>query len=114
MSGPNKQRAAEILPVLQEWAKTITAIDHEIGLLRAMFLFVEAPITDAIYALADNYTEAISLQVGDKSDWLAYYWAERDMGKRGPAMIHMPCGTEVRMRTIRDLARVIAWEVARA
>lgn len=114
MSGPNKQRAAEILPVLQEWAKTITAIDREIGLLRAMFLFVEAPITDAIYALADNYTEAISLQVGDKSDWLAYYWNERDMGRAGPTTVGMPCGTKVRLSTVRDLARVIAWEVAPA
>lgn len=109
MSGPNKQRLAEILPVLAEWAATIDAMEREITPLRAMFKFVESPLTDAIYALADRYTKAIALQVGDADDWLDYYWNERDMGRAGPTAVGMPCGTEVLLSTIRDLARVIAW-----
>ncbi len=114
MSGPNKQRLAEILPVLAEWAATIHAMEREITPLRAMFKFVESPLTDAIYTLANRYTRAIALQVGDTESWLDYYWTERDMGRAGPTTVGMPDGTEIRLSTIRDLARVIAWEAGDA
>lgn len=109
MSGPNKKRVAEILPVLAEWAATITAMEREITPLRAMFKFVESPLTDAIYTLADRYTQAIALQVGDTGGWLDYYWNERDMGRRGPTTV-TAWGVEIRLSTVRDLARLIALE----
>ena len=54
------------------------------------------------------YTVAVSEIVGDREDWLQWYELECDMGIN-PKEARSDTGTVIKVRTLRQLARVIAW-----
>ena len=55
------------------------------------------------------YTEAVGKLIGDRCAWLQWYELECDMGKR-PLVAVFPDGVEREVRTLRNLAQLIADE----
>lgn len=60
-----------------------------------------------MFDLWDAYTAAVGESVGDRGQWLQWFEAECYMG-RNPTEVVLSDGREVRIRTLRQLARLIA------
>ncbi len=110
---PTKQHAQRIktvLPFLEEWSSTISELDEQVSRVRSLFQFVESPLTDAIDKTANQYTKMVSQVVGDRCDWLFWFWHENDMGARGyevwPQGVQKPY---VKVNNLHDLAYVISF-----
>ena len=104
---------AEILPVLQRWAETVTAADEALALLAsAVGSEPEAPVPQAMYALQGLADEWAAERIGTSTHWLEWYRLENDMGERGHE-----AGWEDDMRPIRsleDFAALLAGDIQRA
>jgi hypothetical protein len=85
-----------LLTAQYEALQALTSADCECALLK--------PVWDVWSA----YTVAVSELVGDKNDWLQWYELECDMG-RAPKEVTTLGGRTVKVKTIRQLARVIAY-----
>jgi hypothetical protein len=72
----------------------LTGCDYDCDLLK--------PILDTWGA----YTVAISEIVGDYGFWLEYYQDDCQMGRR-PMLVVLTNGTEIKLKTLKQLARVI-------
>lgn len=96
----------EMLPILTEWQDTIVGAEFEIErCLSPLGLTPESPLYEIPWRLMDAYTKAVSAQVGDQDEWLAWYWADNEMGsKKLEAMVN---GKYRKIKNLRDLARVI-------
>lgn len=97
----------EMLPHLERWKATIVQADVDIAQFIAPLRPIpESALYDIPYRLMDAYTNAVSALIGDRDEWLAWYWAENEMGaKRMEAMIG---GKYRKIGSIKQLARAIA------
>lgn len=97
---------AEMLPLLEKWQDIILAAETDIEhVLPPLGLTPESPLYTIPWNLMDAYTEAVSALVGDQDEWLAWYWADNEMGaKKREATVN---GKFRKIRNLRDLARVI-------
>lgn len=81
MSYPNK---AETLQILNDWHYQHDRITELMdGMGKSIGLLPEGPLFETVWGMFDAYTKSISELVGDKGDWLAWYYLENDMGARG-------------------------------
>ena len=98
---------ADMLPHLERWKATIVQAEVAIAQFIAPLRPIpESALYDIPYRLMDAYTSAVSAQVGDQDEWLSWFWADNEMGrKKLEAMIN---GKHRKIRTLKDLARAIA------
>jgi len=101
----------EMLPKLEAWCATMREMEKQYDALRALMgIEPDCPLSLAIMELQAVATTATAAAVGDRSGWLDYYWLECNMGagmlsgRHGSATIG---GKEYRIRTLKQLARVI-------
>lgn len=101
------QRLDQVVVRLQAWAARQQAIDKQYNALRALVgCDLESPLLAALFDVWTAYTVAVSEIVGDKAEWLQWYELECDMGRR-PKEVHSTGGRKIKVRTLRQLARVI-------
>lgn len=107
---PSRARnAAEMVPVLQGWQRHMLAADAQISEAQAFGLRVESPLIQAVFELKSALTASVAAQVGDSVDgWLEWWWLENAMGKRGLEASSSIAGKMRPIRTLKQLARLIA------
>jgi hypothetical protein len=104
MSDP--MTAAEMLPLLKQWAERHAALSKQMDALAAIFGGAfEGPLFDAVWLTWDAYTEQLSHRIGDDHEWLQWYCGDNDMGAKG--LTARSWTQEIDVRTLRQLARVI-------
>ena len=101
---------AETLPMLEKWASTYRDVEAQMAVLRALMgTEVERPLPKAVYAMFDEYTAAVSRNVGDADDWLAWFCFDCEMGV-APKEVHRKwSGKKVKIKTLNQLAALL-WE----
>ena len=96
----------KILTELTAWQMQIDQSNKMIDqLITPLMLSPESPLYSAIWSLQGALTMAVAKNVGDESDWMDWFHAENQMGKR--AMDACP-GTGKPTRKIKTLAD-LAW-----
>jgi len=102
------ERIKAMLPHLERWAAHKAELEKQLDALHQVTGGgVEAPLPDAIWRLWDTYTDAVAKLVGDTTEWLNWFSMENDMGAKG-LEVHSLGGRSKKIRTLRDLAAVIA------
>lgn len=101
----------EIACSLEMWRGRREALDAQLDALDAVLKTTpENPLREAIEGIWMGYTVAMSQLIGDKAEWLQWYWLERQMGNK-PGDVH-PAEGAAKITVTRDvltLANVIAW-----
>lgn len=98
--------AAEMLPLLKQWADRHTALGAQMDALAAPFGgSIDGPLFEAVWHTWDGYTTQLSHRIGDQHDWLDWYCAENDMGRK--ALAATSWSRTIKVRTLRHLATVI-------
>ena len=97
--------ASEMLPILTEWRDTLRAAESDIErFIGPLKCSPESPLYAIPWNLMEAYTDAVSLAVGDRDEWLAWYASDNEWGaKKREAMVN---GKYRKIKTLRDLARV--------
>ena len=97
--------SADILPILTEWLSIMQQSDHELeAVLGPLRLIPESPLYKIPWNLMDSYTKAVAAQVGDQEEWLAWFYAENNMGMaKREVMVH---GKDLSLR----MAGAFRWE----
>lgn len=96
MSYPDKKQS---LFLLQKWLAMHAGLARMMSNAEAVFgSMVESPFFETTWKNFDTYTEALALLLGDKLDWLAWYYSENQMGARSHA-----AGYDGRLRKIKNL-----------
>lgn len=99
--------ADQIEPILQAWMDKQIAVEARLDLIYATLgADPGSPLMEAIYWLMDAHTKAVEKIVGDDEGWLTWFAIETDWGR---AAHHAQIkNMAVRVRTIKQLARVVA------
>lgn len=102
-------KVAEIVSHLEAWKTSCVEVEKRIECLRELTgAMPDCELLAPIYAMQDAYTKAVGAIVGDDGGWMSWYVHECDMG-RNPMSAFSVSGIEIRVKTLRHLARVIAW-----
>ena len=98
------------LPQLEKWAATYRDVEAQMQVLRCLLgTEVERPLPKAVYAMFDEYTAAVSRNVGDADDWLAWFCFDCEMGV-APKEVHRKwSGKKVKIQNLKQLAALL-WE----
>jgi hypothetical protein len=100
-------KPAEMLPLLQEWAKRHEALRAQMDALQAALgNAVDGPLGIAVWNVADAYTNTLSALIGDRLLWLDWYATQNDMGRAG-LTISVSGSRARKVRNLRQLARVV-------
>ena len=74
----------EKLARLNRWVEDHNRMESQMEALASVVgPMVESPLFEAVWAMFDSYTDAVSMSVGDRQKWLYWYAWENDMGKKG-------------------------------
>ena len=74
---------------LKEWENSITKINDCMDSLRkSVGCNPETPLFDSVYEALTRYTGVLAEQIGDKAEWLDYYWHECRLGK-SPGLVRI-------------------------
>jgi hypothetical protein len=97
------------LALLKEWKEQIQHSESALDRVReAVGLDFDGPMNVAVCELQVAYTKAVAMLVGDRAEWLEWYWLENVMGaKAHPAG---PSGKTRPIKTIDDLLWLIEVE----
>lgn len=101
---------AVTLPMLEKWASTYRGVEAQMAVLRALMgAEVECPLPKAVYAMFDEYTAAVSRNVGDADGWLAWYCFDCAMGAAAKEVHWKWSGKKVKIKNLKQLAALL-WE----
>jgi hypothetical protein len=93
----------EKLALLKEWQERIKKMTLAIDRIdRAIGLDPDGPMFEANGELMVAYTKAVAALLGDRAEWLDWYWLENAMG----AKAH-PAGPKGKMRPIKTLGHLL-------
>lgn len=99
----------EIVKRLEAWADRQRHLQAQYEALRALTnADFECALLAPVWSVWSAYTVAVSELVGDENEWLQWYEQECDMGRR-PKEVTSLGGKTIKVRTLRQLARVIAY-----
>jgi hypothetical protein len=99
----------EIVIRLEAWAKRREALHAQYKELEALTgAHCECELLKPVWSIWGAYTVAVSELVGDQNEWLQWYELECDMGRK-PKEVTSLGGKTVKVRTLRQLARVITY-----
>jgi hypothetical protein len=93
------------MKLLQEWQTTIKNSDKVLANIDKAIGPTDGPLKESIWRMQATYTRAISLIVGDESEWLEWFACENDMGKKALAA---STGTGKPLKPIKTLAQLLA------
>ena len=73
----------EKLARLNRWVEDHNRMEAQMEALASVVgPMVESPLFEAVWAMFDSYTDAVSANIGDGQKWLDWYLWENDMGKK--------------------------------
>ena len=99
----------EIVTRLEAWADRGRKLHAQCDALHALTgTDYDSALLAPVWAVWSAYTVAVSELVGDKSEWLQWYEMECGMGRK-PKQVTTLSGKTIKVRTVRQLARVIAY-----
>jgi hypothetical protein len=99
----------EIVMRLNAWATRQRLLTAQYKALQALTnADCECALLRPVWDVWSAYTMAVSELVGDTNEWLQWYELECDMGRK-PKEVTSLGGKTVKVKTIRQLARVIAY-----
>ena len=99
----------QIVTRLEAWAKRQAQFAGQLENFRALTgAMPDCALLLPMYDVWSAYTVAVSELVGDNNEWLSWFELECEMGRR-PMTVKSLGGKEVKVRTLRQLARVIAY-----
>lgn len=99
---------SEIVTRLEAWAARQRRLQTQMDRLQALTgAMPDCELLKPVYELWSAYTVAVSEAVGDTNEWLSWFELECQMG-RTPLTVKSLAGKEATVRTLRQLARVIA------
>lgn len=97
----------QTLTRLEVWQKRQKELTKQYEKLRAMTgAMPDCELLRPIFDIWMGYTVAVSELIGDKDEWLQWYEFECDMGRK-PMAVTMPNGVSIKVKNIKQLARVI-------
>ena len=100
-------KAADMLPLLQAWARRHAELQAQMDALAAPFGGTfDGPLFNAVWGTWNDYTQALSRIIGDDEDWLGWFESECDMGRK-PQEVISSGGRKIKVRSVAQLARVI-------
>lgn len=98
----------EIVKRLQAWADRQRKLQAQYEALRALTgADPDCALLAPVWSVWSAYTVAVSELVGDKEEWLQWYETECDMGRKPKEVVSWG-GRTIKVRTLRQLARVFA------
>jgi hypothetical protein len=80
---------SEVLLLLKKWADCHAKINRLSDCVKSVFgSQPESLFSDGVWCIFEQYTEALSLLIGDagaprNESWLQWYWLENGMGDKG-------------------------------
>lgn len=93
----------EKLALLKKWQEQIQHSESMLDRVREQIgLDFDGPMNVSVCELQMAYTKAVAMLVGDRAEWLDWYWLENAMG----AKAH-PAGPKGKMRPIKALAHLL-------
>ena len=99
----------EIVKRLEAWKKRHDALAQQAQALAHLTgAMPDCPLLLPVWDVWSAYTVAVSELVGDDNEWLQWYQFECDMG-RAPMEVSSLGGRTIKVRTLRQLATVIAY-----
>ena len=99
----------EIVKRLEAWAERQRKLHAQYEALKALTsASPECALMAPVWSVWGAYTVAVSELIGDEDEWLQWYELECDMGRR-PKEVTSTGGKTIKVRTLRQLARVIAY-----
>ncbi len=99
----------EIVRRLEAWADRQRKLQAQYQALQALTnADCECALLAPVWSVWTAYTVAVSELIGDDNEWLQWYELECDMG-RHPKEVTSTGGKTIKVRTLRQLARVIAY-----
>lgn len=97
------------LAILKRWQEAMNHADtHFDQLINLMGLHPEGETLTAVGVLQDALTQTTAELLGDKSEWLIWFWVENDMGAKG--MTAGPTDDMRPIKTLEDLLWLIGGE----
>lgn len=103
------ERIADATRRLEAWAAVLAEFDRQVDAFAALTTApADGPLLDAIYRVEAAYTDAVAAQVGDVDGWLQWFRWECDMGKKPLEARRHDKARFVKVRTVRQLARLVA------
>lgn len=104
-------RKTEIIARLEAWADRQKALMAAYEAHRAQTgAMPDCPMWAPVFDAWMAYTVAVSELIGDKEEWLHWYENECDMGRRPMEVENLGGDVKIRVRTLKQLARVITWD----
>lgn len=100
----------QIVKRLEAWKKRQEELTAQYNALHALTgAMPDSALLRPVFDVWDAYTVAVSELVGDKDEWLQWYELECDMGRKPKEVTNLGGDVTIRVRTLRQLARVIVW-----
>ncbi len=100
----------EIVKRLEAWKRRHTALMEQYDALhRLTGAMSDCDLLLPVFDIWSAYTVAVSELVGDREEWLQWYELECDMGRRPKEVTNLGGDVTIRVKTLRQLARVIRW-----
>lgn len=100
--------ADQIEPILQAWMDKQRAVEAKLDTIYAVLgADPGSQLLEAIYWLMDAHTKAVEQIIGDDEGWLTWFAIETDWGRSNAHHAQIQ-NKAVRVRTIKQLARVVA------
>lgn len=101
-----EEKQTEIIQRLELWQERIEKLEIQLDAFRFITGGFEGDFAESIYGVTEAYTDVVSELVGDQGEWLSWYMYECDMGRK-PREVTFKNGKTLKVRTLRQLARVI-------
>ena len=103
------ERINDVVARLEKWAATLAEFDRQVDAFCALTRAeVDSPLLEALHRLEEAYTNLVAEQVGDADAWLFWFRWECDMGLRPKEACAGPGKPLVKVRTVKQLARLVA------
>jgi len=103
------ERIIDVTRRLEKWAAVLAEFDRQIDAFGALTTAQpDSPLLQSIHRLEEAYTHAVAEQVGDADGWLLWFRWECEMGRKPQKACFRPGGLMRDIRTIKQLARLVA------
>lgn len=100
----------DIVKRLEAWKRKQAELSEQYDALQKLLgATPDSALWRAIYNLSSAYTGTVSEVIGDNDDWLSWYQYDCKMGRSPKDVTNLGGDVTIRVRTLRQLARVITW-----
>jgi hypothetical protein len=105
---PWKDEAEKLVPKLEHWQKAMESIDALEKELQALFGWDDASVVSKrIESARTSFMKGLTLCIGDYSEWLDWYAAENEYGKRKHLVAISKDCIPKPVKTLFDLAVIL-------